>query len=63
MRSENPHPCFGREHGRNKGEFNSLGGRFGLILPVSGRPNPHFPDEVPDAAAKIAVLFAKADTR
>jgi hypothetical protein len=67
MRSENPHPCFGREHGRNKGEFNSLGGRLGLILPVSlmlrGRPNPHFPDEVPDAVAKIAVLFAKADIR
>ena len=56
MRSENPHPCFGREHGRNKGEFNSLGGRLGLILPGSlmlQRPaEPHFPDEVPDAAAK-----------
>jgi hypothetical protein len=24
-----PHPCFGREHGRNKGEFNSFDGRQG----------------------------------
>src|SRR3984957_1963880 len=47
MRSENPHSCFGREHGRNKGEFNSLGGRLGLILPMSlmlQRPSePAFP--------------------
>jgi hypothetical protein len=35
MRSENPRPCFGREHGRNKGEFNSLARRSGLILPMS----------------------------
>src|SRR3984957_5274905 len=34
-RSENPRPCFGREHGRNKGEFNSFDGRLGLILPMS----------------------------
>jgi hypothetical protein len=25
-RPERPDPCFGREHGRNKGEFNSLDG-------------------------------------
>src|SRR6266404_4326616 len=30
-----PIPCFGREHGRNKGEFNSLGLPLGLILPMS----------------------------
>ncbi len=30
-----PGSCFGREHGRNKGEFNSLGGRQAQSLPVS----------------------------
>jgi hypothetical protein len=30
---------------------------------VVNAPKPHFPGEVPDAAAKITVIFAKADIR
>jgi hypothetical protein len=35
MRSERPAACFGREHGRNKGEFNALELWLGLISPMS----------------------------
>src|ERR1700744_3387057 len=38
MRSECPCACFRREHGRNKGEFNSLDRRLGLIVPTSLMP-------------------------
>ena len=64
MRSENPHPCFGREHGRNKGEFNSLGGRLGLILPVSlmlQRPSePAFPGRSARCGCKNRCLIRES---
>src|SRR5437899_6284871 len=60
-RPECPHPCFGREHGRNKGEFNSLDCRLGLILPMSltvgAGAKQRFPGTAPGGAPKLAVIW------